>query len=426
LRRRDPAKVALLWVGVMNEIASTQGAAAGEGGKRRNRPLLDLGLMLGALLLPALLVYSSIRGYREVVEFRDLYLRSRAMTIRDQIALAGKEQLPRIEPVLEAGRDVIGVRVYAAPPGPEDPQAEAVASILSGKLGYAESESGGVYRALIGLADGDWAAQPGVVEVELRAEAGDVLIREALEHLLIAFLAALGSVGTLAAYLFLSRRTARLERLAEIGTMSAALAHEIRNPLGTIKGFAQLSRQAATEQVGGFQDLILREVGRLEKLVNDLLSSARPRAPRIQSVTWAEIQTRLPPSGVDSGVSLEYAGGGQTLFETDPDLMVEILHNLIRNALEASDAGRVRVRAGVSEGWGVIRVDDEGAGLPPSARARLFEPFFSTKPTGTGLGLPICKSLLDRLGGKLSLTPRSPRGVRAEVRVPLGAEAGEN
>ena len=207
--------------------------------------------------------------------------------------------------------------------------------------------------------------------------------------------------------------------------MSAALAHEIRNPLGTIKGFAQLSRQTASEQVGGFQDLILREVGRLEKLVNDLLSFSRPRQPRIQPVQWEDIRTRLPQAGVDSGVSLEYAGNARVQFETDPDLLVEILHNLIRNALEASDIGRVRVVAGVSEGWGVIRVDDEGAGLPADVRDRLFEPFFSTKPAGTGLGLPICRTLVDRLGGKLSLSPRSPKGTRAEVRVPLAKIAEE-
>ena len=112
-------------------------------------------------------------------------------------------------------------------------------------------------------------------------------------------------------------------------------------------------------------------------------------------------------------VRIEEAGP-LTLF-TDPDILLQILLNLVRNGLEASDDGTVAVTAR-SEGTRVhITIDDDGPGLPPGAQDRLFEPFFSTKSFGTGLGLPISQRLAEKLNGSIRLVPRSSGGTRARL-----------
>ncbi len=225
------------------------------------------------------------------------------------------------------------------------------------------------------------------------------------------------------------RREAELAHMAQLGKMSAVLAHEIRNPLGTIKGFAQLiGERAGAER--DFVDAILAETSRLERLVQDLLLYGRPPAPRPRECAWNEIRgsllARLRP---DPQVRVQ-CDPSEVCWETDPDLLLQSLVNLSQNAIEAIPAGRngeVNIQLTAGEPPGVtITITDNGTGLGEEARPRLFEPFFTTKATGTGLGLVITRRLAASLGGSLELAPAGECGTRATLHFPQAqVRAGE-
>ena len=217
-------------------------------------------------------------------------------------------------------------------------------------------------------------------------------------------------------------RVKERDRLAALGEMSAGLAHEIRNPLGAIKGFAQLAREHASPYQEKPLNAIVRESLRLEALVNALLLYGRPQKPVVRSIAWE-------PLAADLAAHAREAIGGRPIrficdsriqnLSTDPDLLKQALLNLIRNSIEAmpeGSAGTVsQCAAPASDGALVISVEDDGPGLPVPIRARLFAPFVTTKASGTGLGLPISKKLVESLGGNLQMAPLEPHGTRAEL-----------
>lgn len=252
-----------------------------------------------------------------------------------------------------------------------------------------------------------------IARIDLDANAGDFLLEHARHNVLVAGLSGAALVALSWYAVWSARRAARLQHLANLGTMAAVLAHEIRNPLGTIKGFVQLAAEA-----GAVRDLLepaLEETGRLERLVSDLLLYARPPAPALRDVLWDDF-TRALPRGPQ--VSIDER---PWRIRTDPDLLRQAVLNLIRNATEAvagQPDGRVRVEAVPRSGGWALTVEDNGPGLPDSVRARLFEPFLTTKAAGTGLGLPITRNLVEALGGRLALRNALPRGTRAEILFP--------
>ena len=392
----------------------------------RPESILALALLGFSLLLPVVLIYSAVASYRAVAEVRNVYLRTRAATVKEQLELLPSLEKPELKGIFEAETDVADVRIYARPLPASDPEALAVNPIFAGDTLFSSAEIGHLYRSYVALHPASVGYERRVARIDTRAAAGDSLVREAVRHLTVAFLAALGSLGTLAAYLVVGRRAGRLQHLAQLGTMSAALAHEIRNPLGTIKGFAQLSKRQADEKVERFQDLILKEVARLEKLVEDLLSFSRPRDPVFRTTAWNELIPRISQLSAEQRVRLAFDAPPGLVISTDPDLLVEIALNLIRNAVDASeDEGQVRVSANLQDGSAVICIDDEGSGIPERVRGQVFEPFFTTKATGTGLGLPISRRLVQRLRGRLDLMARSPRGTRARLQLPDAYLAAE-
>jgi two-component system sensor histidine kinase HydH len=210
-----------------------------------------------------------------------------------------------------------------------------------------------------------------------------------------------------------------MEHLAHLGKMSAMLAHEIRNPLGTIKGFAQLAAEGTGESVRGLLTPIVQEAGRLETLVNDLLAYGRPPTPALRDAEWHEIA-----GGVErharhllAGRPVRFAvSGGRLNWRTDPSLVEQALLNLVRNAAEAvpdGAEGEIRLDAAPTPDGIRITVSDTGAGIAEPARARLFEPFFTTKTFGTGLGLAIARKLTASLGGEIDLRNRESGGAEA-------------
>jgi two-component system sensor histidine kinase HydH len=213
-------------------------------------------------------------------------------------------------------------------------------------------------------------------------------------------------------------------RLSTVGEMAAILAHEIRNPLASLKGHAQLlaERTPPGSSEHGKVDRIVTEARRLEALTTDLLDFVRTGPLDIQPV---KVDDHLRKAAADAGgdaVKLDTSGAPER-WPMDARRMEQVLHNLMRNAVEASPEGvPVEVRA-VREGRGLtVAFLDRGEGIPEESLERVFEPFFTTRTRGTGLGLAVARRIVELHGG--SLTARNRPGGGSEFRIILEGREG--
>ncbi|MBC7187765.1 MAG: hypothetical protein H5U38_12100 [Calditrichaeota bacterium] len=220
------------------------------------------------------------------------------------------------------------------------------------------------------------------------------------------------------------------ERLATMGQMAATVAHEIRNPLGIIKTTADVLRQryCPPEQRDELFDFIPQEVARLNRLVDNFLVLSRgPRLAvehqRAQEVIARTVE-RLRPEFEKEGISLlAQIDEGLPAFPFDQDALQQMLLNLLLNSLQASQrGGRVTVAATTAEsrrGAAVrISVHDNGCGIDGDLQ-RVFEPFYTTKPSGSGLGLAVTKRLIEAHGGWIEVESDSQAGTEFRLYFPL-------
>lgn len=224
----------------------------------------------------------------------------------------------------------------------------------------------------------------------------------------------------------------RSERLAALGQLSAGLAHELRNPLGTIRASAEmLARQipadnpVAAELVGYIQS----EVDRMNALVTRFLEFARPlelkpvRAELSEVIdrAIAQLERHSPP--FDVAVYKNYAPDLPP-FEFDPELMERVVYNLLLNAAQASPPGAaITVKTRLVEGNAEIAVIDRGEGIPPERQEVIFNPFVTTKPDGVGLGLAIVSKIVDLHGGTITVESEPGKGSVFRVYLPVGRRA---
>jgi two-component system sensor histidine kinase HydH len=259
------------------------------------------------------------------------------------------------------------------------------------------------------------------------------LIQVALVGAMVALLLGLSGwqVRTLRRYLALQEEAARQERLAALGGMAAVLAHEIRNPLGAIKGLAQFlgEKQQGDPAHQEMTQTIAREATRLERLVGDLLTYARPRPPERHPTdilaTLREVVALAGPAAEAAGVKLGMESpDGLPRVTADPEQMKQLFGNLVLNALQAMPNGgmlTVAARpAGVARaGPGVeIRITDTGGGIPEADLPRIFEPFYTLRAKGTGLGLAICRQIAQAHGGTIEIARTGPEGTTVVVTLP--------
>ena len=219
------------------------------------------------------------------------------------------------------------------------------------------------------------------------------------------------------------------QHLARLGKAAAAIAHEVKNPLSSIKTLAQLMREDAgvAERYGRDLNYMVKEVDRLNGSVQQLLSFAKPPRDVKTDVNLSEIlrtTARVLARQDNEGVTVEYVEGPAiSLTGSDPQLLDQIVLNLALNAIQASGPGEsVRLGCETAENGKVaFHIDDEGPGIPPELRQQIFEPFYTTKQKGTGLGLAIVKKNLASLHGEIELTSpfRNGRGTRVTVKLPL-------
>ncbi|WP_298272112.1 ATP-binding protein [Geobacter sp.] len=220
------------------------------------------------------------------------------------------------------------------------------------------------------------------------------------------------------------REMERRKRLAQLGEMGAMLAHEIRNPLAGIKGYAQvIEKRPGEARNAGFAEGIVREVLRLESLVNDLLAYAGgdaspPAAVDLrEAIGWAVSLVRHEAGEQHVSVVSDCREGVRV--PGNRDRLGQVLLNLVKNALHAMpDGGSLRIAAEASGKQVTITVSDTGHGIAPGDMGRIFEPFFTTKARGTGLGLPLCRKIIEEWGGTIRVESTPARGTTVSIVLP--------
>jgi signal transduction histidine kinase len=220
-------------------------------------------------------------------------------------------------------------------------------------------------------------------------------------------------------------RLTEAEHLAQIGHLAASLAHEIKNPLAGISGAIQVIRDSMkpTEPHRPILDEILRQIGRLDNTVKDLLIFARPKPPRFRKCNIQDVIAEALPVWRQQPeiqrVHFEYVNSrALPPIAADENQVEQLLTNLLLNAAQASKPGGLVRLTSTPQPDGIrLSIEDRGHGMDQEVRRRAVEPFFTTKARGTGLGLSICKKIVETHGG--ALTIKSVVGEGTEVIVDL-------
>jgi signal transduction histidine kinase len=223
------------------------------------------------------------------------------------------------------------------------------------------------------------------------------------------------------------------EKLVTLGTLAAGIAHEIRNPLTSLKARLYTLEKHLQNVPAAKKDTIIinSEISRLEHIVQDVLSFARPTEPKLETIAadavLLDIQGLMSLNLKGMGVRLVVETSSELLTRADRAHLKQVIINLVRNAAEAIDgAGTVKLSAraalvqlsGTETEAVILEVADDGRGIPPEVEKRLFDPFFSTKETGTGLGLAIAARIIEKQGGMLQYQTRPGRGTTFGVVLP--------
>ncbi|GAB4375856.1 MAG: hypothetical protein Kow0042_21620 [Calditrichia bacterium] len=228
--------------------------------------------------------------------------------------------------------------------------------------------------------------------------------------------------------LFATRRLFRLEsqikeqeRLAQMGQMAASVAHEIRNPLSIMRGATDVLKKKYQDSGDELFAYILSEVDRLNRLVENFLRFSKTQKLNIESVSPKAIIEETCRILSDQRIAVNVPDDLPHV-RADRDALRQVLINLIQNAVDAlHESGRVEISALVSQNRRkqvTIRVEDNGQGIPPEVLKKIWEPFFSTKARGSGLGLTISKQLTEQMGGKIKIHSRENQGTIVQIFLP--------
>jgi len=222
----------------------------------------------------------------------------------------------------------------------------------------------------------------------------------------------------------------RADRLSALGEMAAGLAHELRNPLASMKGAFEIvaAKIPPGTPEAEFAEIGAKELERLNDLLERFLRYARPHPPELRRAALADILAHvvrlLGAEAERAGVEVAIEEGAAL-----PELLVDVEQieqvflNVLLNAIQASPrGGRVRIRHRLEGDRVVVDVLDEGPGIPAEHRSRVFDPFFTTKEKGTGLGLAVSARIVATHGGEMEVQPAPGRGTCLRIRLPLAAE----
>lgn len=216
------------------------------------------------------------------------------------------------------------------------------------------------------------------------------------------------------------------QKLELIGNLAASTAHEIKNPLTGIKGLVELmSEEQQDEKTRYYFDVIQTEIERINVIVSELLVLGKPTANRVTVYNVNEIMKEIEPiihseakyTNVD--LSLHYSVDKLSILCVK-DHMKQVILNLTKNALQAMpNGGKLRIILEKQADSCIITIEDNGIGMPKEYLKQVFDPFFSMKKDGTGLGLTVCKRIIDSFDGEISIQSTPNEGTRFEIKLPL-------
>lgn len=226
----------------------------------------------------------------------------------------------------------------------------------------------------------------------------------------------------------LRKEILRNQRLASVGRLAAGVAHEVRNPLSSIKGFATYFKERhrdkpEDQQIAG---IMIQEVDRLNRVIGQLLDFARPIKINPKKVSIPQLVDDViklvEAQATEKNIQIESHTAERLHYASiDTDRINQVMLNLFLNALEAMEAGgRLSVEADKSdEGrWIFFRVSDTGQGIPAQNLSKVFDPYYTTKSIGTGLGLAIAHNIVDAHGGRIDVASTAGQGTTFTVRIP--------
>lgn len=223
----------------------------------------------------------------------------------------------------------------------------------------------------------------------------------------------------------------RAERLSALGTLSAGLAHEIRNPLSAIQGAMEIigREDLAAERRQEFMGIVRKELVHLNEMLSHFLEFARPQTPERKLTAVRQLMEEVHSLVSESvaarhvQIQLRDAEFPVTSVPLDPDQIKEVMLNLVLNASDAMPAGgTIEFSVGRDADSVVISVRDDGTGVPDGDLQRIFDPFYSTKPNGTGLGLSIAHQVMQQHGGRIEARRNEDHGMTFSLFFPVAPE----
>jgi len=222
----------------------------------------------------------------------------------------------------------------------------------------------------------------------------------------------------------------RAERLSSLGEMVAGISHEIRNPLGIIRSSAELLKKKMIQcgQPSQIADVIVEEAGRLNNIITDFLTYAKPRPLnripcRVEEVIEKNI-TFLSPQIRESGYQITVQHENELPeIMADPDMLYQAFLNILINAMQAMPAGgEIQIVLSAAPETLTVTFKDKGQGIPEHILEKIWNPFFTTKDTGTGLGLGIVKNITEAHSGSIRIENRPIYGAQVIIDLPVNAE----
>lgn len=228
--------------------------------------------------------------------------------------------------------------------------------------------------------------------------------------------------------LLLEQKLNQAERLASLGEMVAAVSHQIRTPLGIISSTAELLKRklSRTDPQEELTNVIIQEAKRLNGIVTDFLNSARPPTPNLMPCSVDDILAKnlnfLAPETEKNGYKIHKRLATHIReIQADPGLLYQAFLNILMNAMQAMpEGGTITIELADRKDTLTIVFSDEGKGIPDDILKRIWHPFFTTKDTGSGLGLPIVRKIVEGHGGTVRIENGPGKGAQVTVTLPAG------
>lgn len=412
------------------------------------RRSISILILMAAISLTVGLSWFALRNYSSAAPVADDNLRGLALTIASAMeGVAGRD--PSLNALASFQSPEIAYAMLIAPAGKilfhSNP--DLTGNIVGDSRYRSILVNGTLGEERVRLGTGEYvyefqtpfhlAGKTCVLRLAIHTWRSEAVMRRARFGVALIFsLLALGWVLGGSVYLLLRRQAAQEKRLARqnelerLGEVGAVLAHEVRNPLAGIKGYGQLLAERLPDgRERDYAQLIVRESLRLEQLADDILlytrTDAKPLLSGDLSVVVGQLSNLLAPQLERAGVRMAVSIAEHVKVNCPDELLHRLLLNLLTNAIQAlPDGGDIALVATDHVDEVEISIADNGPGVDPDMRAVLFEPFRTSKARGAGLGLALCKKIVDGCGGRIAIGDAPEGGALVSVRLPAVLSEG--